>query len=185
MSPFLGTDDVLTWGLLFKKTKWPDKTNQKQKCHSKQKRKQNNNGKVKEPKTNKTQKSSVLKFMLCIFCCLLKQDNGINYKAAISLTFDLHCKAIAALFFIPYRPIIWRHCRVFNPRGTAFLTAFLIGYLHEIYNLVTNQDQFSKYLEFTPQELHNHSSNVSDWLTNWYRLLFDQSADSSHGVKSR
>ena len=36
---------------------------------------------------------------------------GIESKAAICLSFNLHCKAIAVLFFIPYclRPL-WRHC---------------------------------------------------------------------------
>ena len=32
-------------------------------------------------------------------------------------------------------------------RSTAFLTAFLIGELHDIWILVTNQNQFSKYLD--------------------------------------
>ena len=42
---------------------------------------------------------------------------AIKTKAAISLTFDLHCKAIAALIFIPYCRPIGGHCRqiiVFN-----------------------------------------------------------------------
>ena len=32
----------------------------------------------------------------------IRRQYGIMSKAAISLTFDLQCKAIAALFFIPY-----------------------------------------------------------------------------------
>ena len=31
---------------------------------------------------------------------------GQRYKASISLTFDLHCQVIAALFFITYRRLI-------------------------------------------------------------------------------
>ena len=34
---------------------------------------------------------------------------GIESKAAISLPFNLHCKSIAALFFIPYCRPIWGH----------------------------------------------------------------------------
>ena len=35
-----------------------------------------------------------------------KQQYTIRSKGAISLIFDLHCKAIAALFFIPYCSLI-------------------------------------------------------------------------------
>ena len=35
---------------------------------------------------------------------------GIKNKAAISLPYNLHCIATAALFFIPYSCPIWRHC---------------------------------------------------------------------------
>ena len=40
--------------------------------------------------------------------------HGIKSKAAISLTFDLHCKEIAALLFIPYCSLIWGQCLLWN-----------------------------------------------------------------------
>ena len=35
-----------------------------------------------------------------------------NQQAAIHLPIDLHCKAIAASFFIPYCRLIWGHCYI-------------------------------------------------------------------------
>ena len=63
---------------------------------------------------------------------------------------------------------------------TAFLTAFLM--VSYICLLVTNQNQFSKYLDSSSQELHTNSYNVSDWFDNWYLICFDQSASSYQGV---
>ena len=48
----------------------------------------------------------------------------IKNKAAISLTFNLHCKAIAALFFIPYSHPIWGHSL---PRIKCWTSLFLHG----------------------------------------------------------
>ena len=47
------------------------------------------------------------KWYLWIFMTTLL--HGIDHKEAISLPFYLYCKAIAALFFIPYRCPIWAH----------------------------------------------------------------------------
>ena len=35
---------------------------------------------------------------------------------------------------------------------------------------------------YPSKELHNHSSNVSNWFRNWYLIRFDQSAGSSQRV---
>ena len=37
---------------------------------------------------------------------------GIKSKAAISFPFNIHCKAIAALFFIPYCRFISGYCPI-------------------------------------------------------------------------
>ena len=54
---------------------------------------------------------------VCALYCLglypqIRQLSGIKSKAAISLSFNLHCKAIPALFFIPDCLPIWGHCLV-------------------------------------------------------------------------
>ena len=68
-----------------------------------------------------------------------------------------------------------------NPIGLlTFLEHFRL--VNDICILVTNRNQFSKYLDSPSQELHNHSNNISDWFQNWYLIRFDQSAGSSQGV---
>ena len=57
----------------------------------------------------------------------------IKSKAAISLTFNLHCKLIAALFFIPHRCPIWGHCHTFK----------LHWYAHDLENILISSSLFT------------------------------------------
>ena len=53
----------------------------------------------------------------------LQMRQEINSKAAISLSFILHCKAIAALFFIPYSRPIWGDCQTVMSSQWCFLAS--------------------------------------------------------------
>ena len=59
----------------------------------------------------KTPKHQQIKVKDCGLYPHIRLTYGIKSKAAINLPFNLHCKSIAALFFIiPYCHPIWGHC---------------------------------------------------------------------------
>ena len=78
-----------------------------------------------------------------------RRQYGIKDTAAISLTFDLHCKAMAALLFIPYSHPIWGHCPNLilqtNPSTCDYSLSYQMNLNYQVttrHNLCTNYVQY-------------------------------------------
>ena len=80
---------------------------------------------------------------------LLEQDYGIKNKAAIILTFDLHCKAIAAFFFILYCRLISGHCQTCKMRSTNSM----------IWLSVNGATDYIKFCKFLTSRIHGIKIN--------------------------
>ena len=74
-------------------------------------------------------------FQPCLYLCLWlsPQIRLLQAGQLFSLTIDLHCKVIAALFFTPFCRLVWGRCHAYTSVFGAFMRLNLKMWLQELF----------------------------------------------------